>query len=398
MIKKIATIPFFLSIILKSENLALIKIADVPPKANFITQPLEEEERLFILNQKGFIYIINKGKILEEPFLNISDKICLPLTTKCKEGLLGLAFDPNYKKSGYFYVHYIDKDYSSVVSRFSVTTNPDKAELHSEKIILKLRLPNIKRLGGHITFGPKDEMLYIGYGSENQSLDLSITNYSLENWLGTILRIDVRNNSSYTIPIDNPFKNIDTAEPEIFCYGIKNPYRFSFDKKTNDLIIGDVGQRSWEEINWNTWDESKGANFGWPVMEGNYCYDTEDFCDTSGLTPPTFSYPNNTTYFQKFVALGTKETIGCAVIGGYVYRGEKHPSLWGSYVFGDYCSSNIWALKKSRNNKVHLTNLNPELKRWSQSLPISISSFGEDNLGELYVVDYMGAIYKFISN
>ena len=387
-------IHFFLS--LRAESLALIKVADVPQKANFITQPLDEKDRLFVLNQKGFIYVIYKGELLEEPFLDISDQICLPLTLKSKEGLLGLAFDPNYKKNGYFYLHYINRDYSSIISRFSVKTDLNKAEKKSEKIILKTLHPNKKHFGGHIAFGPKDGMLYISFGNGSYSTDNP--NKNLHSWMGTILRIDVSNGIPYNVPSDNPFGDLGYAKSEIFCFGLKNPSRFSFDKKTNDLIVVDVGQHSWEEINWETWNDSKGANFGWPIMEGKYCYDTEEFCDTSGITLPTFSYPNNASYFQKFIAIGTKETVGCAVTGGYVYRGGKHTSLWGSYIFGDYCSNNIWALKKGKNNKVYLRNLKTELKKWSESLPMSISSFGEDNLGELYVVDYMGTIYKFISN
>jgi len=396
--KKIAPIPCFLLSILLSENLALTKFADVPPKANFITQPPEENDLLFVLNQKGFIYIIDKGKVIEEPFLNISDRVCIPITIKSKEGLLGLAFDPNYKNNGYFYVHYIDKDYSSIVSRFSVIDNGYRAEKSSEEIIFKLSLPDISHTGGHLSFGPEDGMLYIGFGSGLNSPELSKKHQGFNTWSGAILRINVSEGIQYTIPNDNPFSDLKYGKSEIFCLGLKNPYRFSFDKKTNDLIIADIGKSAWEEINWNTWDNSKGANFGWPIMEGKYCYDTEDFCDTTGLLFPTFSYPNNTTYYQKFVALGTKETIGCAIIGGYVYRGEKHSSLWGSYIFGDHCSDNIWALKKSKKNTISLLNLSPELKKWSQSTPISISSFGEDNRGELYVVDYIGAIYKFISD
>ena len=389
---------FFFSTFINGENLALIKVHDVPSKSNFITQPLEEMDRLFVLNQKGLIYIIFEGNVLKEPFLDISDQVYFPSTLKSKEGLLGLAFDPNYKKNGYFYLHYIDKGYSSVISRFSAKPDANKAEKKSEKIILKISQSMNNYLAGHIAFGPKDNMLYIGLGSKKQLIDKSKDNQNLNTWLGSILRIDVNNGDPYNIPIDNPFVNYNYIESEIFCFGLKNPYRFSFDKKTNDLIIGDIGKNSWEEINWETWSDSKGANFGWPIMEGKYCYDKEDFCDMSGLVLPTFSYPNKTSYLQKFIASGIKETVGCSIIGGYVYRGEKHHSLLGSYIFGDNCSYNIWALRKGENSMIYLKNLRPELKKWSSSLPVSIASFGEDNQGELYVVDYIGSIYKFISN
>ena len=186
---------------------------------------------------------------------------------------------------------------------------------------------------------------------------------------------------------------------EIFCYGLQNPRRFSFDKNTSDLIISDISQKSWQEINWNNWENSKRANFGWDITEGNHCVDQETFCDTSGLMMPLFEYPSpsQVSYMQKLMNMGSRGTYGCEVVGGYVYRGGKHDSLYGSYVFGDFCSNQIWVLSK-KNNRITIKNIKNKLKKNSQTFPLTISSFGEDNLQELYVVDYMGTIYKFISN
>ena len=215
---------FFFLTFINAENLALIKVHDVPSKSNFITQPLEEMDKLFVLNQEGLIYIIYEGNVLKEPFLDISDQVYFPSTLKSKEGLLGLAFDPNFKKNGYFYLHYIDKNYYSIISRFSANPDANKAEKKSEKLILKISQSMNNHLAGHIAFGPQDNMLYIGLGSKKQLIDKSKNNQNLNTWLGSILRIDVNNGDPYNIPIDNPFVDYNYIKSEIFCFGLKNPY------------------------------------------------------------------------------------------------------------------------------------------------------------------------------
>ena len=219
--------------------------------------------------------------------------------------------------------------------------------------------------------------------------------YSL---LGAILRINVDKGNPYSIPKDNPFINEKSKKAEIFCYGLRNPWRFSFDRETNDLLIGDVGQNLWEEVNWLSWKESFGANFGWRIMEGNHCYNPEDFCDTTGLIMPVFEYPNNASYLKILIGMDEREATGCSVTGGYVYRGAENPHLWGTYIFGDYCTGRIWSFTLKNGKPVKFRNLRPELKKHSKDVPLFISSFGEDSSGELYVVDYLGAIYKFVSN
>jgi glucose/arabinose dehydrogenase len=363
--------------------LAVHKVANVPAKALYITQPSLEKNRLFVLNQKGLIHIIKNGKTLDEPFLDISDRVHGSLTPGSEEGLLGLAFHPEYKENGYFYVNYVDRNDTSVVSRFSVTQHPDTADKNSEKILLKLAQPFGNHNGGHLAFGPKDGMLYIGFGDGGKWGDPYDNAQNLNTLLGAILRIDVNSGDPYSIPVDNPFIGQKDKRPEIFCYGLRNPWRFSFDRETNDLIIGDVGQNLWEEISWTTWDVSKGANYGWRTMEANHCYNPEEFCDTTGLVMPVHEYPNNAAYMKILMGMDNSEATGCSVTGGYVYRGADNPHLWGTYIFGDYCTGRIWSFKLKDGKPVGFKNLRKELKKHSKDVPLFISSFGEDNLGEL---------------
>ncbi len=396
--KKIFFTLITLGIPLWAKDLAVFKVANVPAKALYITQPALEKDRLFVLNQKGQIHIIKNGKTLNEPFLDISDRVHGSLTPGSEEGLLGLAFHPEYKENGYFYVNYVDRNDTSVVSRFSVTQHPDTADKNSEKILLKLAQPFGNHNGGHLAFGPRDGMLYIGFGDGGKWGDPYDNAQNLNTLLGAILRIDVNSGDPYSIPVDNPFIGQKDKRPEIFCYGLRNPWRFSFDRETNDLIIGDVGQNLWEEISWTTWDVSKGANYGWRTMEANHCYNPEEFCDTTGLVMPVHEYPNNAAYMKILMGMDNSEATGCSVTGGYVYRGADNPHLWGTYIFGDYCTGRIWSFKLKDGKPVGFKNLRKELKKHSKDVPLFISSFGEDNSGELYVVDYLGAVYKFVSN
>ena len=376
-----------LGTLLSANDIAVIKVADVPAKALYITQPSNETDRLFVLNQKGRIHIITNGETLKTPFLDISDRVHGSLTPGSEEGLLGLAFHPDYKTNGYFYLNYVNKNDSSIVSRFSVTDNPNIADEGTEKMILGIPQPFGNHNGGHLAFGPKDGMLYIGFGDGGKWGDPYNNSQDLKTLLGAILRINVDKGDPYTIPPDNPFFNDTGKRSEIFCYGLRNPWRFSFDRETSDLIIGDVGQNLWEEINWLTWDESLGANFGWRTMEGNHCYHPEEFCDTTGLIMPVFEYPNNASYMKILIGMDEREATGCSVTGGYVYRGNNNPDLWGTYIFGDYCTGRIWSFKLKNGKPTKFKNLRPELKKHSRDVPLFISSFGEDSSGELYVVD-----------
>ena len=395
---KIKILIFFILFIniLNSSDIAIEKIANVPAKSLYITQPKEEKSLLFVLNQKGKIFILKNNKIIKKPFLNITDRVHGSLTPGSEEGLLGLAFHPKYQQNGYFYVNYVNKNDSSIVSRFSVSNDPEIADVTTEKIILKVNQPFGNHNGGHLAFGPKDNMLYIGFGDGGKSGDPFNNSQNLNTFLGSILRVDVDNGNPYQIPPDNPFYEQEGRKGEIFCYGLRNPWRFSFDRETNNLLIGDVGQNKWEEVNWNTWSKAKGANYGWRTMEADHCFNPEDFCDTSGLSMPIHTYPNNAAYMRILMGMDESEATGCSVTGGYVYRGSEKSSFWGTYIFGDYCTGRIWAFDYNKGKVSNFQNIRKKLKKNSENLPLFISSFGEDSSGELYVVDYLGSIYKFI--
>ena len=380
-----------------SFDLAVVRVAKVPAKALYVTQPKDEKNRLFVVNQKGMIHIIENGKLKKEPFLDISDRVHGSLTPGSEEGLLGLAFHPDYSNNGYLYVNYVNKNDSTIISRFKTSNDINVANKDSEKLILSLSQPFGNHNGGHLAFGPKDGFLYIALGDGGKWGDPFNNSQNLETLLGSILRIDIDNGNRYEIPSDNPFFGEPGRKQEIFCYGLRNPWRFSFDRETNDLLIGDVGQNLWEEINWTTWEESRGANFGWRTMEANHCYNPEDFCDTADIVMPVHEYPNNAAYIKILIGMDDKEATGCSVTGGYVYRGSKIKPLRGTYIFGDYCTGRIWSFKLKNGKPVAFKNIRKEIKRNSEDIPLFISSFGEDSSGELYVVDYLGAVYKFVS-
>jgi glucose/arabinose dehydrogenase len=292
-----------------------------------------------------------------------------------EEGLLGLAFAPDYRENGYFYVYYSAADpRRSVVSRFSLDQeNINVADSQSEVIIMEIAQPFSNHNGGQLAFGP-DGYLYIGLGDGGSEGDPQGNGQNLGTLLGKILRINVSGLSApgdYEIPADNPFLNTKGAPPEIWAFGLRNPWRFSFDSATGLLWAGDVGQNLWEEID----IVAKGANYGWNIMEGFHCYSPATGCNQSGLTLPLVEYDHSQ---------------GCAVIGGYVYRGDQIPSLQGYYIYGDYCSGNIWALAY-HDNAVTKNILLAESG-------LSITSFGEDLAGNLYILSRDGGIYTLVQS
>ena len=256
-------------------DLALLKIAKVPQKAIYIAQPKKEKNRLFVVNQSGAIHIIENNKTIDIPFLDISDRVYGSLTPESEKGLLGLAFHPNYANNGYFYVNYINKNNLTVISRFSTSDNINIADKDSEVIILEILQPFDNNNGGHLAFGPSDGFLYIGLGDGGSTGDPYNNSQDLNTLLGSILRIDIDRGNPYSIPKDNPFFSHNNKKEEIFCYGLRNPWRFSFDHNNNDIIIGDVGKNIWEEIHWSSWEDARGGNFGWRVMEGNHCHNIQ---------------------------------------------------------------------------------------------------------------------------
>jgi glucose/arabinose dehydrogenase len=333
--------------------------------------------RLFVAEKGGTIAIVEDGAVAETRLLDITDRVG---SNASEQGLLGLAFAPDFATSHLFYVNYTDLDGNTVISRFTADEAGAVANPGSEEVLLQQEQPAANHNGGQLGFGP-DGYLYIALGDGGGQGDPRENGQSLSSWLGKILRIDVdpanaSADAPYAIPEDNPFVDDPDALPEIWAYGLRNPWRFSFDSETGDLFIGDVGQGDIEEIDLNPAGEG-GMNFGWNLMEGENCYAVED-CDPEGndLTLPILQY--------------THEEGGCSVTGGYVYRGEVSPALQGAYIYGDYCSGLIWAAGENADGT------------WTASEPyasdLSISTFGQDEAGELYLADLTsGAIYHIVA-
>jgi uncharacterized repeat protein (TIGR01451 family) len=331
-----------------------------------ITHAGDGSQRLFVVEQNGLVRIIRNQALVEQSFLDISGRVSC-----CGErGLLGLAFPPHYANKGYFYVNYTDASGNTVVARYHVTMDPDVADPNSEEILLTIIQPFANHNGGHLAFGP-DGYLYIGTGDGGSGGDPHNNGQSLTTLLGKILRIDVESGARrYAIPPTNPFASISAYRGEIWAFGLRNPWRFSFDRQTGDLYIGDVGQSAYEEIDFQPTSSSGGENYGWRIMEGTHCYNASS-CTRSGLTFPVVEYDHSQ---------------GCSVTGGVVYRGQRFPRLAGKYLYGDYCSGRIWGLTLLSDSQE-----NTQLF----DAPYPISTFGEDEAGEVYLADYdAGAIYQ----
>jgi glucose/arabinose dehydrogenase len=317
--------------------------------------------RLFIVEQRGQIRILKNGQLLDAPFLDITDRVG---SNGSEQGLLGLAFHPKFSQNGYFYVNYTDTNGNTHIARF--TASGDSADPASEKKLLFVQQPFPNHNGGALAFGP-DGYLYIGLGDGGSQGDPYGNAQSLNSQLGKILRIDVDHGDPFAIPDTNPFAASGGVFKEIWAYGLRNPWRFSFDRITHDLWIGDVGQNEWEEIDFVPAGMPGGLNFGWNKMEGTHPYKGSN---QPGLTAPVAEYPHGPE---------------CSVTGGYVYRGAALPAWQGIYFYGDYCSGVIWGL--------------PSPPRATRPVSLfqtgfKISTFGVDEAGELYVADYTGAIYR----
>ena len=335
----------------------------------YLTTPPGDAAWLFIVEQTGAIRIIKDGVLLTDPFLDLSSRI----STGGERGLLGLAFYPDYATSGRFIVHFTDLAGNTSVSRFQVSSNPDVADPVSERLILAAAQPFANHNGGQVAFGP-DGFLYLGLGDGGGSGDPDNRGQDLSDLLGSILRIDVRSTEPYTVPADNPF--VQSATPEVWSYGLRNPWRFSFDRSTGDLYVADVGEGLWEEINVSTpvAGAGKGVNFGWNIMEGTHCF-REAACDQTGLTLPVFEYSHQE---------------GCSVTGGYVYRGSAIPALQGHYFYGDFCQGWVRSFRYEAGAVTDET-------EWPSLTPGgSVLSFGEDAAGELYVLDQGGRVSKVV--
>ncbi len=316
-------------------------------------------KRLFVVEQEGLIRVIEGGVLLDRPFLDIRDRV----EWGGEKGLLSVAFHPRYQENGRFFVNYTARKggrLKTIIAEYRASGG--FAIRESERILLEIEQPFSNHNGGLIMFGP-DGYLYVGMGDGGSGGDPLGHGQDPSTLLGAILRVDVDRGQPYGIPPDNP----SFERREIWAYGFRNPWRFSFDRCTGRLFVADVGQDRWEEIDL----VEKGGNYGWNIMEGNHCYERLD-CKREGLIPPVAEYGH---------------TLGCSVTGGYVYRGSAYPSFRGFYFFGDFCSGRIWALKGSPQGWKMMEVAREE---------INISSFGEDSEGELYVIDYRGRIYRMV--
>jgi glucose/arabinose dehydrogenase len=330
----------------------------------YLTHAGDGTGRLFVIEQAGVIKIIRNGQTLATPFLDIRDRV----ESGGERGLLSVAFHPKYKENGRFFVNYTARKQGvlkSVIAEYKVSqTNSDIAD-RTERVILEIEQPFANHNGGLNKFGP-DGFLYIGLGDGGGAGDPLNAGQSLDTLLGKILRIDIEK-KPYAIPQENPFVGRVNVQGEIWAYGLRNPWRFSFDRCTGRLFAGDVGQNRLEEIDLI----EKGKNYGWRTMEGSQCFDPPTLCNTQGLELPIAEYDHS---------------LGCSVTGGYVYRGTQYPALVGHYLFGDFCSGRIWSLAQASSSKWTMRQLIDS--------PFSISSFGEDEQGELYIAHYGGAIYR----
>jgi glucose/arabinose dehydrogenase len=283
--------------------------------------------------------------------------------------LLSIAFHPRYVKNGFFYVNYTNRSGDTVVARYTVSANPNRAEPSTAAVLLTIPQPYSNHNGGQLQFGP-DGYLYIGTGDGGSGGDPQGHAQNPNSLLGKMLRIDV-NVLPYAIPETNPFVGPDPPLDEIWALGLRNPWRFSFDRQTGDLYIADVGQNSYEEVDIQPAGSPGGENYGWNIMEGANCFSPRIGCRQAELTMPIATY---------------RTGENCSIIGGYVYRGSGVRTLIGTYVFGDYCSGRIWGLRKSDRGRWTYTEL--------LDTDLQITSFGEDEAGGLYVVDHRGTIYR----
>jgi glucose/arabinose dehydrogenase len=327
------------------------------------------DSRLFVVNQQGYIQIINSdGSINSQPFLDIHNRIVYG----GERGLLGVAFHPQYKTNGYFYVNYIGPGDSTHISRFKVNPeSPDQADPQSELNLMIIPQPFSNHNGGELCFGP-DGYLYIGMGDGGSSGDPGKRAQNPMVYLGKMLRIDVDHGNPYSVPVTNPFYGSTTTLNEIWALGLRNPWRFSFDRLTGDLWIADVGQSAFEEIDVQAANSKGGENYGWNCFEGNQPYSNTGCVSANQLTFPAYVYNHGPE---------------CSITGGYVFRGSASSPFYGHYFFADYCSDRIWTLHKAGDQYIK--------QDFGQFSGNSFSTFGEDASGQIYIAGIKsGKIYR----
>jgi glucose/arabinose dehydrogenase len=329
--------------------------------------------RLFVIEKKGRVMIVRGGAALPTPFLDIT-----PLVGSggSEQGLLSVAFHPDYAANGLLYVYYTDLQGDVAIARYGVSSeSPDRADPGSAAKLFGVEKPASNHNGGLALFGP-DRYLYVGLGDGGRAGDPWGNAQNRGALLGKMLRLDVDGGWPYAIPPDNPFASDSAARPEIWAYGLRNPWRFSFDRATGDLYIGDVGQNAWEELDFQRAGSGGGQNYGWNHMEGRHCFRVNPTCNAEAYEQPIVEYP---------LTGGN-----CSIIGGYVYRGPSFPQLAGIYFFADYCSGRLWATQEQAPGDW----LTQELPRTR----LQLSSFGEDEAGEIYVTSLSDSgLYRLVA-
>jgi glucose/arabinose dehydrogenase len=333
----------------------------------YLTAP-DSDARLFIVEQPGRIRIVENGQLLTTPFLDINSKV----TSGGERGLLSVAFHPQYASNGLFFVNYTAGSLETRVERYRVSGSPNLADASSGRVILTVAQPFSNHNGGLVKFGP-DGMLYIGMGDGGAGGDPQGHGQNPGTLLGNLLRIDVTGADPYRIPSDNPFASGTGGRPEIWATGLRNPWRFSFDREAGMLYIADVGQNRREEVNVRPSNEG-GLNYGWNVMEGTLCFQPLSGCSQTGLVQPVLEYANGSD--------------GCSITGGAVYRGQAMADLRGHYFYADYCDGWVRSFRLGNDGRPQ------DQKEWDLGSPGQITSFGEDSSGELYIIVQGGRVFR----
>jgi glucose/arabinose dehydrogenase len=345
-------------------GLALEPVASGLAAPLYLTAPPGDTARLFVVEQGGRVRIVAHGRLLAAPFLDLTARV----SAGGERGLLSLAFHPDFAANGYFYVDYTDVNGDTRVERYTVSGDPDVADTASRTLVLFVPQPYPNHNGGLVLFGP-DGKLYIGLGDGGSGGDPQNRAQNPDSLLGKLLRLDVDAGEPYAIPPDNPFARGGGA-PEVWALGLRNPWRFAFDRASGLLYIADVGQDAWEEVDVAPAGRG-GANYGWRIMEGAHCYGP-DPCRPAGLVPPALEYSH---------------AEGCAVVGGAVYRGTRYPALAGHYFYADLCGGWVRSFTYAGGVVTGET-------RWALDVPLEAPlSFGEDARGELYVLSGAGTVY-----
>ncbi|MFQ5409036.1 MAG: PQQ-dependent sugar dehydrogenase [Anaerolineales bacterium] len=340
-----------------------------------VTHAADGSNRLFIATQAGKILVFDNGVMAGAPFLDISQKVIEPGN---EQGFLNLAFHPDFAANGLFYVYYVTPELNAVVERYTVSADRNVADAASGRVLLSVPQTDGTHNGGGFAFGPFDHYLYIGAGDGGGHHDPENYAQRTDALQGKVLRLDVDGGDPYAVPQSNPFlTRSDGSLPEIWAMGLRNPWRITFDRARGDLWISDVGEENTEEVNFQQVFKGAGDNFGWSLMEGFSCYLGRPCESVSGLTPPLWRYWH--------------EEQRCAIIGGYVYRGPSLPGLTGAYLFGDFCTGEIWAMRFNAAGDGF------DRSRLLRS-GLNITSFGEDESGEVYVVTLDGSLYRLTAN